>query len=208
VLEAPSLTPFHRLIARAALARADRVTATGLRLAEATMRYMPPNAEVAVVPYGVDLERFRPQERDPRDGLIVGSVGRLAPEKGLRYLMEPWPGRKRAAERAPLARRRRPDDVLWNGWQRGWASSTAVDSRVGGSRRGARSSRGWTSSRCVDVGGFGVAAIEARRWKLPVVASNIHGILDAVEDGVTGVLVPPKNAARWRRHLTPAARPG
>jgi glycosyltransferase involved in cell wall biosynthesis len=41
--------------------------------------------------------------------------------------------------------------------------------------------------------GFGVAAIEAAAMELPVVASNIHGIPDAVEDGVTGILVPTKN---------------
>jgi glycosyltransferase involved in cell wall biosynthesis len=43
--------------------------------------------------------------------------------------------------------------------------------------------------------GFGVAALEAAAMELPVVASNVHGIPDVVEDGVTGILVPPKDVA-------------
>jgi glycosyltransferase involved in cell wall biosynthesis len=40
-----------------------------------------------------------------------------------------------------------------------------------------------------DVEGFGIAALEAGACGLPVVASNIQGIRDAVIDGVTGYLV-------------------
>ena len=41
--------------------------------------------------------------------------------------------------------------------------------------------------------GFGLAAIEASAMKVPVVATDIIGIRDAVVDGVTGVLVPPRH---------------
>ena len=42
--------------------------------------------------------------------------------------------------------------------------------------------------------GFGLAAIEASAMKVPVVATRIPGCVDAVEDGVTGTLVPPRDA--------------
>jgi phosphatidylinositol alpha-1,6-mannosyltransferase len=42
--------------------------------------------------------------------------------------------------------------------------------------------------------GFGVAAIEASATQLPVVASDTHGIPDAVQHGRTGLLVPPNDA--------------
>src|SRR5262249_12116948 len=43
--------------------------------------------------------------------------------------------------------------------------------------------------------GFGLSAAEAAAVGLPVVATRIPGCVDAVQDGVTGTLVPPKNVA-------------
>ncbi len=50
--------------------------------------------------------------------------------------------------------------------------------------------------------GFGIVAIEAAAMELPVVATSVPGCVDAVVDGVTGTLVPPRDAAA----LTAAVR--
>ncbi|MGZ3790553.1 MAG: glycosyltransferase [Bacteriovorax sp.] len=42
--------------------------------------------------------------------------------------------------------------------------------------------------------GFGTVALEAASMGIPVVASNIYGLSDAVEDGKTGLLFESKNA--------------
>jgi len=41
--------------------------------------------------------------------------------------------------------------------------------------------------------GFPIAPLEAAAMELPVVATNGDGCVDAVVDGVTGLLVPPKD---------------
>lgn len=46
--------------------------------------------------------------------------------------------------------------------------------------------------------GFGVVAREAMAHGRPVVAAAVGGLLDAVEDGVTGALVPPRDPAALR----------
>ncbi|HEY5873222.1 MAG TPA: glycosyltransferase, partial [Gaiellaceae bacterium] len=46
--------------------------------------------------------------------------------------------------------------------------------------------------------GYGVAAREAMAHGRPVVASAVDGLLDAVEDGVTGMLVPARNPVALR----------
>ena len=44
--------------------------------------------------------------------------------------------------------------------------------------------------------GFGTVVIEAAAMKVPVVGTSIYGLSDAVVDGVTGVLVEPRNSAQ------------
>ena len=49
--------------------------------------------------------------------------------------------------------------------------------------------------------GYGVVAREAMAYGRPVVATRVGGLVDAVEDGVTGLLVPPGDVAALRRAL-------
>ncbi len=49
-----------------------------------------------------------------------------------------------------------------------------------------------------DVEGFGIVAIEAGSCGLPVIASNIQGMRDAVLDGKSGILVEEQNVNEYR----------
>lgn len=198
VLEAPSLTPFHRWITRHALARAGAVTATGLRLAEATLEHTPAGKPVAVVPYGVDLAQFAPARREGRARVTVGAVARLSPEKGLDDLL-----------RAVALLRDRGNDLdvvlAGHGPSRATLEQLAADLGIAGNVRFLGDVRhddvpGVLQSLDIFAmpstwEGFGVAALEASAMQLPVVASDIHGIPDVVLHGRTGLLVPPRDPA-------------
>lgn len=196
ILEAPRWTPLHNWITRYALARADHVTATGMRLAAATLRYAPKSTPVTVVPYGVDLTRFTPHERrDDRPEVVVGAVARLSREKGLDVLLravahigERVPLRVVLAgdgpERAKLERLAGELDLTGRVEFRGEVTHETVPDVLAGLDIFAMPSR---------AEGFGVAALEAQAMGLPVVGSRVHGIPDTVDDGRTGLLVPPND---------------
>ncbi|MFZ1721463.1 MAG: glycosyltransferase [Microgenomates group bacterium] len=44
------------------------------------------------------------------------------------------------------------------------------------------------------VEGWGITNIEANACGTPVIASNVDGLRDSVKDGITGILVPPKDS--------------
>jgi phosphatidylinositol alpha-1,6-mannosyltransferase len=56
--------------------------------------------------------------------------------------------------------------------------------------------------------GFGLVVLEAASCGATVVASDIEGISDAVVNGVTGWLVPERDADAFARHIAKAPLPG
>jgi glycosyltransferase involved in cell wall biosynthesis len=194
VLKAPRRSPLHGMITRYALRRADHVTATGMRLARATLRYTPPETPVTVVPYGIDLARFQPRPPVQRDETAIGSVGRLSREKGLDVLLS-------AAARLVETGSSLRVLLAGDGPERG--RLTQLTERLG--IVSSVEFRGEVEHEQVPhvlaeldifvmpsrAEGFGVAALEAQAMELPVVASDVDGLPDVVENGRTGVLVPP-----------------
>jgi len=194
VLEAPTRTPLHRFLTNYGLAKADAITATGLRLAEATLPYVERGKGVTVVPYGVDLERFTPEPRVEKPRVTVGATSRFSPEKGLPHLL-------RAT--AMLRDRGVDIDVVLAGEGPSQRRLEQLTRQLGLEDR--VRFPGWLQHNSLpgllqqyDIftmpstkEGFGVSAVEASAMELPVVASRVHGIPDVVIDGETGILVPP-----------------
>lgn len=49
--------------------------------------------------------------------------------------------------------------------------------------------------------GFGTVVIEAAAMGVPTIGTKIYGLIDAVEDGVTGLLIPPKEVESLSKAL-------
>jgi glycosyltransferase involved in cell wall biosynthesis len=150
---------------------------------------------------GVDLQRYDHQEpcctlRDEYGmepgAQIVGVVARLEPEKGHPTLLEAWPAVLRAAPDAYLL-------VIGEGSQREALERQARDLRIAhrvvftGRRDDVPA-----VTAALDVAVLssyreaqGLSILEALALARPVVASNVGGIPEMIEDGVTGLLVEP-----------------
>jgi len=144
---------------------------------------------------GVDLEQFRPDRRDaelrqrlaPSGELIVGYVGRLAPEKQVELLagLDRTPGIRLVVvgdgpQREAL--QRRLPGAAFLGFQRGTQLACSFASLDVFVHTGSHET-------------FCQAAQEALASGLPVVAPAAGGLLDLVSDGCNGLLFRPDDAA-------------
>jgi glycosyltransferase involved in cell wall biosynthesis len=165
---------------RRVLRQARAVIAPSRALADAASELGA--ASVSVIPCGVHVpDRLVDPDRPPH----VLYVGRLAEEKGVRELAEAAAGLPlRVVGDGPL-RRLFPQ-------AQGFVSHDRL-----GALYGAAAVVVCPSHR----EGFGVACAEAMGYGRPVVATAVGGLVDHVEDGVTGLLVPPRDPVALRAAL-------
>jgi glycosyltransferase involved in cell wall biosynthesis len=155
---------------------------------------------ISLIRNGVDLQRYSeqeacctlPEEYGMEPGSqIVGVVARLEPEKGHPTLLEAWPlvlravpdayllivgeGSRRDALEAQARELRIAHRIVFTGRRDDVPAVTAaLDVAVLPSYREAQ----------------GLSVLEAMALSRPVVASNVGGIPEMIEDAVTGLLVP------------------
>ncbi len=163
-----------------------------------------PGERVAVVHSGIDLERFAappPSAPDPAiraalgvppDAPLVGNVAHCAGHKGQRFLVEA----------APLVLARRPDARLAIVGEGELRADLAARVRALG-LDGRVLLPGFRDDipailRALDVfvlpsleEALGTSILDAMAAGTPVVATRVGGIPEAVDEGVTGLMVPP-----------------
>jgi glycosyltransferase involved in cell wall biosynthesis len=164
-------------LARLLLRRARLVLAPSEALAAEATRLGA--REIRVVPSGVELPDSVAPPEDPPHVLYVG---RLSEEKGTRELAAATEGLPRVVVGDGPLRALVPDAL-------GFVRPSEV---------GRHYERAAVVACPSHREGYGVAAREAMAYGRPVVASAVGGLVDAVEHGVTGLLVPPRDPAALR----------
>ena len=179
------------------LRSADRIIAT-CRDEVAELTALGGGAPVDVVPCGVDTTAFspRPTRRGGRPRLLV--LGRLVPRKGVDDVVRALvhiPAAELLVVGGPEAAGL-PQDPEANRLH-ALAADLGVADRVVLAGRAAHADLPALINSCDLVLAvpryepFGIVPLEAMACGVPVVGTAVGGLLDTVEHGVTGLLVPP-----------------
>jgi glycosyltransferase involved in cell wall biosynthesis len=159
---------------------------------------LPPE-HLNVIHYGVDVDTFRPLddvEKEPNSILFVGNSEE--PSKGARYLLEAvHPLRHRLKFHLTFLDHR-PADQLKT--VQSLKDKYRLDKNITVLPHADTEDlvRLYCRSQIVACPslyeGFGLPAVEAMACGVPVVATSAGALSEIIEDGVTGILVPPGDA--------------
>jgi glycosyltransferase involved in cell wall biosynthesis len=165
-----------------------------------------PEERVRLIWNGAPLDEFAPVPRErglavrrelglPEDALVVGTIGRLNAQKGHRFLLD---AAARLLSRQPKARVLVAGDGDLMGDLRAQAATLGVADRVvfAGHRTDVPDLLGALDVFCISslYEGTPLALFEAMAAGKAIVSTSVDGCREVLEDGVTGVLVPPADA--------------
>jgi glycosyltransferase involved in cell wall biosynthesis len=198
-----------RIAARQAFRRAGFVTACSGDLARRAVALGAAPERIETVPYGVDVDRFRPDvqaRRTERQALavregtpLVVAAGRLVRKKGFEYLID-------AMARLPAAVLALAGDGTLAGDLRERARAAGVADRIRFLGNLTQDRVGGLFSAadvvCIpsvrddsgNVDGLPNVLMEALASGTPVVTTAAGGILSVVDDGVTAFVVPERDS--------------
>ncbi len=162
---------------------------------------------LVVLPRGVDTHTFSPDFRSQalraswgvaEDDLVVAVVGRLAPEKNLRLLVEAWQSLRQVHSRTRLL-------LVGDGPQRAELQAACPGAIFAGARRGEDLAAHYASADLFAFPSlsetFGNVVLEALSSGLPCICFDHAAAGLLLRDGQAGVLVNPQRPAAFATAL-------
>ena len=200
IYDFPKKSLLHRLLLKYSLNSASYLFSTSKAMADEAAKYTKKKFEIT--PFGVDMNLFAPEKDKHDDGrFVIGTVKTLSPKDGIDYLLEAAFLVAKEHPEIPLDVR-----IAGSGSHEQEYHALAEELNIQnittwlGFIPQEQAAREWANMDAavicstLESESFGVSAVEAGSCGCPVIISDIPGLMEATQPGVSSVVVPRKNA--------------
>jgi glycosyltransferase involved in cell wall biosynthesis len=199
VFSFPKKSIFHKWVIAYNLKRADCVLSTSHIMANETRKYT--NKFIKVTPFGIKLDVFKVKAVDSlfRSGdIVIGTVKTLEHQYGIEYLIRSFHALRNKHPKLPLKLLVVGGGSIESNLKTLSSHLDMDDCTVFTGPVPYDKVPKYHNMMTITVfpsnnESFGVAVLEASACEKAVVVSNIGGLPEVVEDGVTGIVVPNKD---------------
>ncbi len=199
VYDFPSKSILHKALIKFNLSKADKVLSTSEVMAAKTEELI--KKKIEVTPFGVDMNIFKPIEgTGERNAVTIGTVKAMEKKYGIAYLIEAF----------ALVKKRLSDHKLnlllvgsgsyleeYKNLVRtlGIDGITEFTGKISFEKVPEYHNKIdiYVAVSILHSESFGVAIVEASSCGKPVIVSNVGGLPEVVENGVTGLVVPKQD---------------
>lgn len=202
VYDVPYLNPLCMYIIKKNLLKADVIGSTSYCMKKQVEKLIGKEREIVVTPFGVDTEYFSPEKfpKKENEKIVIGIVKTLEPKYGIDDLVRSIKVLLTKIDDKEIASKIRCK-IFGDGHQRkdieklinemGLSGVIELKGRIsnGDVPRALNGMDIFCATSVLDSESFGVVAVEAQAMCVPVVATDVDGYKEVVEDGVTGIIV-------------------
>jgi len=197
----PQRSSFFKKVIVYNLKKSDVLFSTSNLMAEETKKYT--NKKIQVVPFGIDIEKFKPKKTEgyfSENDIVIGTIKSIEKKYGTENLVKAFKKVKENHPDIPLKLL-----IVGRGSMTIHIKSLANDLGIESDVR----ITGFVSydkipdyHRMLDIyiavstedsESFGVAILEASACETPVIVSNVGGLPEVVDNNITGFIIPPSN---------------
>lgn len=199
VFRFPKYSLFHKYIFKLTISRADKLFSTSKVMKTEIEKYT--GKKIFVIPFGIDVERFRPIKVENGfndDSLVIGTVKTLETRYGIEFLIRAFAliRRKNHGKKIKLlicGKGTLLDELKSLALELGVQEDTIFTGYINHDQV-----QFYHNKLDIYVApsleeSFGVAVLEASACQKPVVVSNVGGLPEVVDQGITGFIVEPKS---------------
>ena len=197
VFSFPKKSFLHRAMLKFNLEKADKILSTSHIMAKETALYT--NKNIEVTPFGIDMEQFKPmtiKSLFDKKYIVIGTVKSLEKEYGIEYLIKAFKILSDKYKELPLKLLIVGGGSLDLKLKQLTKSLNIEGQTIFTGKVPFEDVSKYHNMLSVSVflsnsESFGVSIIEASSCAKSVVVSNVGGLPEVVEDGVSGFIVPP-----------------